>query len=107
MHTEDEAKKKWCPHVQVSVSTGIDGTEADDNRNSTTHDFDRQPVCIGSACMAWCWAKVINPEHQPHDGMWPDKRAPNEKELYIDGRDKGFCGLSGAHHPTLKARIER
>jgi hypothetical protein len=79
MMTEDEAKKKWCPHVQVSVSTGIDGTEADDNRNSTKHDFDRQPVCIGSACMAWRWKAQ---QQLPID----EGLAPSHE---------GYCGLAG------------
>lgn len=79
MHTEDEAKKLWCPQKGVDGSPWSEGFQC----------------CIASKCMAWRWAKIINPDHQPPRDMWPDRREPHEKELYIDGREKGYCGLAG------------
>jgi hypothetical protein len=79
MHTEDEAKTKWC--------------------QQTGHDPQRNPdqlhpsqACIGSACMAW----------RPLKRLWidPDKPgfryAANHNGELQEEPARGFCGLSGA-----------
>jgi hypothetical protein len=45
--TEDEARKKWCPHVRFSQwAEGIINNRGDLNGK---HD------CLASKCMAWRW----------------------------------------------------
>jgi hypothetical protein len=68
--TEDEAKMKWCPFLQVAlVYDKKERTiEERDNRDDTC-----RPHCIGSECMAW---RAIDPpefNENPH----------------------GYCGLAG------------
>ena len=87
MFTEQEAKKKWCPHVRVS-----DGEHyAAENRfcqagkvslpehskvmlpeDNEGINWDR---CIASGCMMWCWED-------------------NQKLKGGEG-SQGFCGLAG------------
>ena len=57
MHTEDEARMKWCPHARA---VEMDGDEPATgypvgNRSAVGrgHPFCR---CIASDCMAWRWA---------------------------------------------------
>ncbi len=46
--TEEEAKKRWCPHVRVS--NGPDGSWNRLTNSVTDHvSYD----CIASECMAW------------------------------------------------------
>lgn len=45
--SEDEARKRWCPHVRVHGSNALSS--------------DRMPewsYCIGSNCMMWQWAQL-------------------------------------------------
>lgn len=104
MHTEDEAKKLWCPQARVIGTLHQPASPGDPDyvvgQGSQNRGFSMGgPLtncnCIASKCMAWRWAKIINPDHQPPRDMWPDGREPHEKELYIDGREKGYCGLAG------------
>jgi hypothetical protein len=98
MLSEEEAKKKWCPHVQVSVSTGIDGTEQDDNRNSMQLDFSRQPICIASKCMAWRWCDEYDALNVQTDEVRPlgiGFNALEDDEMKVPRYENGYCGLSG------------
>lgn len=72
MHmTEDEARKKWCPHVRF-------GNEAGCNRNTAPEGSGGALTnCIASECMAWRWAWVSG---------WPDHFSVTH----------GYCGLAGA-----------
>lgn len=66
--TEEEAKTKWCPMVQVQSAPYVPGTFSSgcDNRGA---------LCIGSACM-----------------MWRDTTIPREDYPEVK---TGYCGLAG------------
>lgn len=77
MHTETEAKTKWCPFRgggQVS--------------EDQTH-------CLASGCMAWRWAK--DSVWQYRDGIiLITDRKPQDYTMRGGGWvRRGFCGLSG------------
>lgn len=77
--TEEEAKTKWCPMLQVSAAAGVLGTVS--NRSNAFDDnSDRHGRCIGSQCMAWRW-----------DGGFP---LPNDPPA-IREHYRGHCGLAG------------
>lgn len=74
--TEDKAKTKWCVHSNAA---------------------DNGAKCDGSACMAWRWDDVPNPEYdrQRHGfvgGMYPAPLAPS---MTIKSETDGHCGLAG------------
>lgn len=72
--TEEEAKTKWCPALQVSAAAGVMGTVS--NRSNAFDDnSDRHGRCIGSACMGWRDTTVT---------FMGESSAPT-----------GFCGLAG------------
>lgn len=48
--TEDEAKTKWCPMARVDSTAANRGDQYG-------FQIDRDPCCIGSACMAWRWSE--------------------------------------------------
>ena len=94
MHTEDEAKKLWCPHVRAlnaSVRDRTFITDAPGTAASNRYMLDGGKIgihdschCIASKCMAWRWADG------PEDDVDGDTRA--------DGRiakAQGYCGLAG------------
>jgi hypothetical protein len=86
MMTEDEAREKWCPHTQVSIATSESTDAHSDNRRSeygSSIEFESNPVCLGSKCMAWRWARELKVF-----GADPGLSA----EVITD---KGFCGLAG------------
>lgn len=69
MTTEDEARKMWCPFVQVALaqSHGAFGHSSSSrtNRPPETYRDGRNikldgPNCIAADCMAWRWKKVSN-----------------------------------------------
>lgn len=89
MHTEEEAKTKWCPFARgVSHSGGNrmaygsagDGPAEDDY----TEEQAAMYPCLGSACMAWQWA--VEPIY-------------SDSGITLRGHQKskteGFCGLAG------------
>lgn len=83
--TEDEAKTKTCCGPMGLLEQG-----------SGRSYYSR--TCIASACMAWRWRRVANPEwrsvtymagyppHNPFDGS---------NEMSIPSTTDGFCGLAG------------
>lgn len=46
MHTEAEAKTKWCPFVRAPLS---------ENGGNVAINSDGSRTCIASDCMAWRW----------------------------------------------------
>jgi hypothetical protein len=90
MHTEEQAKELWCPHVRVAEpsfykrgpATGgslVGHEPASVNRDAKHKDTN----CIGSKCSQWRWCSPISAITTPkyHD-------IPREENL-------GYCGLSG------------
>lgn len=92
MHTEKEAKERWCPFARVfHYKFSMECPEAvpvpAHNRIVINKEDDVDPVtacdygnlkCIASGCMAW---------------RWDEERGSHEVEA---GRPPlGFCGLSG------------
>lgn len=65
MHTEESAKKLWCPMARVYADKNnfYYDTRAEFTVNPTT-------TCLASSCMMWRWVTTL------------------------DG-DKGYCGLAG------------
>jgi len=47
--TEEEAKTKWCPMIQVTSSQSFNDVEYGDNRGTG----DSSHHCIASDCMWW------------------------------------------------------
>lgn len=79
MHTEDEARKLWCPHVRLGDEQGA---SASINRTWSRGCPDAAS-CMASKCMSWRWVtelKVFEAD--------PDLSA-NVRTEY------GFCGLAG------------
>jgi hypothetical protein len=75
--TEDEAKTKWCPKVQL-MATGDPVNGGDILTNRGDRPAPGMFSCIGSECMVW---------RKSEDGYYADDDA------YIEGQ--GHCGLAG------------
>ena len=71
MHTEDEARKKWC--FECAKSPLSDETE-----RYGPHDGVIGARCLASDCMAWRWVEPPGP--RPPDAPERDER--------------GYCGLA-------------
>lgn len=93
MHTEDEAKAKWCPFGRMSVTD-------EPASNRWGNGSDQETKCIGSACMAWraimaCETVIGERDKKPEGDGW-------EWDTFSDDRwerpvptGKGYCGLAG------------
>ena len=86
MHTEEEAKTKWCPFTRITSGEG----EWHSNRPAYAEvhekNFDR---CIGSACMAW---RVHGEDKQAAKAADDKFKLTGERMLVPV---LGFCGLAG------------
>lgn len=87
--TEDEAKTKWCPHVQITDMDGLEG----DNRGDGGGSY----KCLGSDCMVWRFSN----EKLGHDLKYQISNHGDElgrkrhaQFLRIDPIH-GYCGLAG------------
>lgn len=95
MHTEAEAKTKWCPHVRVW--NGHDATAS----NRPFESGYQPQCCIGSACMQWRW--VMENRGGPamlNKGkvVWFLNRDDPEVGNLTDtppADARGYCGLAG------------
>lgn len=70
--TEDEARKKWCPHVRAS-----EGEHDNNAANCGTTEASRSPIyakCIASDCSQWRRARMV---------------------ITQEPTDKGYCGIAG------------
>ena len=89
MHTEDEAKKMWCPQARVLVfdSEG----QASINRDEDGHF--QNALCIASKCMAWRWLREtpirgLTAAAESETGIMTKSSDPESPRL-------GYCGLAG------------
>ena len=94
MHTEDEAKKMWCPQAQVSAAA--DGGQSGDwwNRDAShSPGYGQQSCCIASKCMAWRWLREtpirgLTATAESKTGIMIKSSDPESPKL-------GHCGLAG------------
>lgn len=72
MHTEQEARQKWCPFDRSYLMR--------------TNEVDvGECHCVASDCMAWRWdVEIVPPPVDRHTTIATTKRS-----------DKGKCGLAG------------
>ena len=71
--TEDEAREKWCPFVNLTTFSDHTGTQyIYDTRGNNDGIYS----CIASECMAWVW-----------DYVW-DEDQPTKVS-----KQNGHCGL--------------
>lgn len=89
--TEDEAKTKWCPAFR--------GNDHGINRR---FELETASIgnCLGSACMAWRWAKGVSVAEAAakiatEGGDWRCAIALRDAQEAMRP-DDGFCGLAGA-----------
>ena len=102
MHTEDEAKERWCPFARAIVleqtqtipsHNRVVKQNSDDSADESWSPIDCR--CISSQCMAWRQGYKDNPCYQPTPQSFPDNRLPNERNPYITDTERGYCGLAG------------
>ena len=86
MHTEEEAKKLWCPFSRVTNKFGDGGGNRWDH---TIPDADcpNGSTCVAVACMAWRWANDENGE--------PAYQTRQVHDYATDNIPLGYCGLAG------------
>lgn len=84
MHTEEQAKRLWCPMARTSYSSLED---AHVNRLQGPEE----DTCIGSRCAMWRWDMDWSSSVQEGEG--------GDLVLRLKRRDgepqRGFCGLGG------------
>lgn len=119
---EEEAKTKWCPAYRVATSGGDPSSTYEmDNRPrdgippadpsdkdapwAPGPNFNPYACCIGSACMAWRWAR---PSGIPDKiAAIKEHRRVNPSASLLDAKnaveaswgpkgDGGRCGLAGS-----------
>jgi hypothetical protein len=66
MHTEEQAKKLWCPKAMVLDENGV--SMASGNRGLGSM-MSRECLCLASGCAAWRWVPVtdtsaLNPDYK-------------------------------------------
>ncbi len=89
MHTEKEAKEKWCPFARAP--NGESGMPI--NRQG---DYPEHVCCVASSCMAWRWSYEEQDvggslERIPYYKSTPIKDSPG----HFENAPVGHCGLSG------------
>jgi len=101
--TEDEAKKKWCPHVRLTATDA----EWNDNRPAE-NGRGLSMQCLGSDCMAWRWFSYDN-DRRYIAACYSCVREQGinyvDAANYVDANRKkfglpikpfhGYCGLAG------------
>lgn len=106
MHTEDEAKKLWCPHVRLTASEHIESEDLHGpsfNRLSDCAESEMRNVtactCIASKCSQWRiaehrWFYRVGLTENDERIYFNDPELAKEKDSYIADH-KGYCGLAG------------
>lgn len=73
MHTEAEAKKKWCPEARLAVASTKSTIAVVNSTTNVLAEKIDHVACIASGCMHWRWVR---------------------DELDVS-TGRGYCGLSG------------
>ena len=67
MHTEEQAREKWCPHARTTYVGDSGAEQFPSNRYGTSDGTNFNPKdcrCIASDCMAWRWVPLkVTPEY--------------------------------------------
>lgn len=97
MHTEEQAREKWCPMARGSIVVG-DDIISGLNRDGYGKPW-KECLCIASDCMAWRWGALM---HDVIGERWIDRSCATEsaakEELHrskMSGMIGGRCGLTG------------
>ena len=92
--TEEEAKKKWCPHVVASHTDPRRGFHPGQGPEEYRHGLH---LCIASECMAWRWAHIRHfPEPANTGDLYPDNQGYLARKDGNDMKRLGYCGKAGA-----------
>lgn len=106
MHTEEEARKLWCPFARslpMRENASGDNFETLPPHNRTIDEggkhFMDTARCIASECAAWRWERgwigtnsITGVTHRTSD--WNNRYVSKGWE-YAPLKGKGFCGLAG------------
>lgn len=97
--TEEEALSKWCPFARSRTVSFARASAGDEPTVTVWGVWDPTANirCIGSACMAWRWTTVPNPDWKPQNSMLhPAPNPYTQPPSGIPSTTHGGCGLSGA-----------
>jgi len=90
MHTEDEARKLWCPMARAS------GVAADEGINRDFIEPGAIPfTCIASECAAWRWVPPdtwVDPGEMPPPDGYKLTDTSNLGKHYVGPMKRGYCG---------------
>lgn len=78
MHTEEEAKKLWCPMARVHVTVHRDYYGQEVAAGPAVNRGNKKSYCIASECMMWRKGQILSGVY----GM--NETTPG-----------GYCGLGG------------
>ena len=78
MHTEEQARQKWCPHARDSV-------EGAGSFNRIRGEASSTCLCLGSGCVMWEFIDELN-----SDGEIPFNGSRNRPKLKDRRGDCGF-----------------
>lgn len=92
MHTEDEARTKWCPFGRARTAP----TQSVANR----FEDGGETRCIGSACMAWrpimtCETVIGERDKKPEGDGWEWDAFSDDRWERLVPMGKGYCGIAG------------
>ena len=110
--TEDEARKKWCPHTRQAAPVDSEASGTAGNRYGM--ETLEGAKCIASECMAWRSAGERRVREIERRTAEPGSKRPDGEgwgfeygEAFDDGGNwvrhetapVGFCGLAGSPTP--------
>jgi len=102
MHTEDEARKLWCPMVRFVIGPETSKWQGVAYTNRCQELNTDKVNCIASACMMWQWvddefeylfSPPENDEWTPAPYLSGEGRKCDRWQREKKNR-RGFCGLS-------------
>ena len=88
MHTEEEAKKKWCPMVRDGEGYTFKSGDQEQSKQSSSN---ADAKCRASDCMMWRWELNYIGISYRH----PEDRIRAVEKALTNGTAPGYCGLAG------------